>query len=162
MSKIFQEPQEDSMPIVNEVFADNGAHSHWEVINPNNGKILWTESDETPSPPSTRLADVIKEMRDDLERNNYNRSQETLINHFLPKLKAITDLPLQDGYWKKRCEAAEKVIEHFREYDKLEYVINYDDYAVWETLKSIPVQDEKKDDWISCEVRLPENKRYYL
>lgn len=44
---IFMQPQE-SKPIVNEVFADNGEHSHWELIDPRNGKILWVGDEPTP------------------------------------------------------------------------------------------------------------------
>ncbi len=35
-------------PIVNEVFADNGEHSHWELVGVEDGDILWTET-ESPS-----------------------------------------------------------------------------------------------------------------
>jgi len=30
-------------PIINEVFADNGQHSHWELRDANTGKVLWSE-----------------------------------------------------------------------------------------------------------------------
>ena len=30
-------------PIVLEIFADNGQHSHWELKNPDTGRILWSE-----------------------------------------------------------------------------------------------------------------------
>lgn len=30
-------------PIINEVFADNGEHSHWELIDSESGKLLWSE-----------------------------------------------------------------------------------------------------------------------
>lgn len=30
-------------PIIKEVFADNGEHSHWELINSDNGEVIWTE-----------------------------------------------------------------------------------------------------------------------
>lgn len=30
-------------PIINEVFADNGEHSHWELINAETGELLWSE-----------------------------------------------------------------------------------------------------------------------
>jgi hypothetical protein len=30
-------------PIINEVFTDNGEHSHWELINAENGELLWSE-----------------------------------------------------------------------------------------------------------------------
>jgi hypothetical protein len=30
-------------PIVNEVFCDNGEHSHWNLIDPETGKNLWSE-----------------------------------------------------------------------------------------------------------------------
>lgn len=36
-----------SKPVVNEVFADNGEHSHWELIDSTNGKILWTEAEDS-------------------------------------------------------------------------------------------------------------------
>lgn len=33
-------------PIINEVFADNGEHSHWELINAETGELLWSEDVE--------------------------------------------------------------------------------------------------------------------
>lgn len=42
-------------PILNEKFADNGEHSHWELIDANTGEVLWEEID-TVLPQ----ADVIK------------------------------------------------------------------------------------------------------
>ena len=30
-------------PIINEVFADNGEHSYWELINAETGELLWSE-----------------------------------------------------------------------------------------------------------------------
>jgi hypothetical protein len=32
-----------SKPIVNEVFADNGEHSHYELLDADTGEVLWTE-----------------------------------------------------------------------------------------------------------------------
>lgn len=32
-------------PILIEKFADNGAHSHWELIDSNSGETLWIEKD---------------------------------------------------------------------------------------------------------------------
>lgn len=32
-----------SKPVLNEVFADNGEHSHWNLINPDTGENLWSE-----------------------------------------------------------------------------------------------------------------------
>lgn len=36
-------------PIITEKFADNGEHSHWELINPNTGDVLWSEEKFNPS-----------------------------------------------------------------------------------------------------------------
>lgn len=44
-------------PTIVEQFADNGAHSHWELINTNTGEILWSEWPD----------DVICKMRFDFE-----------------------------------------------------------------------------------------------
>lgn len=33
-------------PLVNEVFADNGEHSHYELLDAETGKILWTEKED--------------------------------------------------------------------------------------------------------------------
>lgn len=33
-------------PIINEVFTDNGEHSHWELIDIDDGKLLWSEDIE--------------------------------------------------------------------------------------------------------------------
>jgi hypothetical protein len=30
-------------PIIKECFADNGEHSHWELINSDTGEVLWSE-----------------------------------------------------------------------------------------------------------------------
>lgn len=40
---------EQNKPVVVERFADNGEHSHWEVIAPKNGEILWTEFNDKPT-----------------------------------------------------------------------------------------------------------------
>lgn len=32
-------------PILNEKFADNGEHSHWELIDANTGEVLWGKID---------------------------------------------------------------------------------------------------------------------
>lgn len=32
-------------PILNEKFADNGEHSHWELIDANTGEVLWGRID---------------------------------------------------------------------------------------------------------------------
>lgn len=57
-------------PILNEVFADNGAHSHWELIHPMNGKILWTEDSGTEQPIPSDIAKWIEDrsfaLNDDL------------------------------------------------------------------------------------------------
>lgn len=36
-------------PIITEKFADNGEHSHWELINANTGDVLWSEEKFNPS-----------------------------------------------------------------------------------------------------------------
>ena len=33
-------------PLVREVFADNGEHSHYELLDAETGKVLWTEEEE--------------------------------------------------------------------------------------------------------------------
>lgn len=35
-------------PIIVERFADNGAHSHWEVVDPSNGASIWSEDEDNP------------------------------------------------------------------------------------------------------------------
>jgi len=44
-------PQRTDKPIVSEAFADNGEHSHWRLIEPETGKLLWSgfpEEDKLP------------------------------------------------------------------------------------------------------------------
>jgi hypothetical protein len=36
----------ENKPIIQEVFADNGEHSHWTLIDPNNGEKLWSADPE--------------------------------------------------------------------------------------------------------------------
>jgi len=36
-------PQRTDKPVVSEAFADNGEHSHWRLIDPETGKLLWSE-----------------------------------------------------------------------------------------------------------------------
>lgn len=31
-------------PTIVEIFADNGAHSHWTLVNSENGEKLWSEN----------------------------------------------------------------------------------------------------------------------
>lgn len=33
-------------PLVREVFADNGEHSHYELLDAETGKVLWTEEEK--------------------------------------------------------------------------------------------------------------------
>lgn len=33
-------------PTIKECFADNGEHSHWELIDSDTGKVLWSEGEE--------------------------------------------------------------------------------------------------------------------
>ena len=53
--------------------------------------------------------------------------------------------PKDEGYWQRRCEAAERIVKHLEGFDEYGYVKNYDDYTVWQSLKqSQPtVQDEE-------------------
>ena len=44
-------------PILNEKFADNGEHSHWELIDANTGEVLWGKIDAV-----LPQADVIKSL----------------------------------------------------------------------------------------------------
>lgn len=45
----------NSKPIVCERFADNGQHSHWEVVDIN-GDVLWTADDDKIKPEENRHA----------------------------------------------------------------------------------------------------------
>lgn len=51
-------------PIINEVFADNGEHSHWELINAETGELLWSEDiDDTFNeyiPTDDTIEEVLK------------------------------------------------------------------------------------------------------
>lgn len=56
-------------PIINEVFADNGEHSHWELINAETGELLWSEDVEEsnirwtgkPLTENKKNSDVLKD-----------------------------------------------------------------------------------------------------
>lgn len=49
-------------PLVNEQFADNGEHSHWELIDVETGRILWTEEElPTPKQPLKKLEEISDE-----------------------------------------------------------------------------------------------------
>jgi hypothetical protein len=39
----YEQPEK---PILNEVFSDNGEHSHWNLIDPTTGENLWSEDAE--------------------------------------------------------------------------------------------------------------------
>ena len=44
--RIKEHPIRTDKPIVSEAFADNGEHSHWRLIDPETGKLLWSEFPE--------------------------------------------------------------------------------------------------------------------
>jgi hypothetical protein len=55
------------------------------------------------------------------------------IEHYLPRLKSLTDLPLPDGeYWKKRCELSEAM---YRKLNLNEY--HGKEYEEWVALKQL-------------------------
>ncbi|MDB5200567.1 MAG: hypothetical protein JWO92_2530 [Chitinophagaceae bacterium] len=56
--------KEEQAPIVNEVFADNGAHSHWELVNPQNGQILWSEGEQVSNDAVEALREKVKNCSD--------------------------------------------------------------------------------------------------
>jgi hypothetical protein len=71
MSTIHQTPQ--IKPVLNEAFADNGEHSHWELIDGNNGKILWSEQLATDGRelPKEIVDDISEFLRDAEYRGEY-------------------------------------------------------------------------------------------
>lgn len=76
-------------PIINEVFADNGEHSHWELIDSSNGDILWQEPEDANQTINGEQDELILESLDfywrhcteklqrkdlgDIERMNYGK-----------------------------------------------------------------------------------------
>ncbi len=53
---------DNGKPIVVERFACNGEHSHWEVIEPIDGAILWSGEDHHPATDWDALRDKLKEL----------------------------------------------------------------------------------------------------
>ena len=47
-------------PRICEKFADNGEHSHWELINTDNGETLWKESQSSPKIKQLEWVEVYK------------------------------------------------------------------------------------------------------
>lgn len=43
-------------PTIIECFADNGEHSHWSLVDSENGNILWDEFEEELSTESKKVA----------------------------------------------------------------------------------------------------------
>lgn len=74
-------------PIINEVFADNGEHSHWELINAETGELLWSEDVEEsnirwtgkPLVPQSFLSNVkLLDMLKEHIINEYIPSDDTI------------------------------------------------------------------------------------
>jgi hypothetical protein len=86
---------------------------------------------------------------------------------FFAFVQSLIDLPLPDGeYWKKQfellltnCKKARAYIDEFKgeyyEGQRMIYDVVIEDAE--ETLKSTPAQEQKQDEWISVQDRLPEN-----
>lgn len=116
-----------NIPLGENTFLDQ-----YKKVGPNTSWHEW--ADETPQPPSTALKEVIKEMEDDLtneEELNRNHLASTIVEIYMRKLKSIADLPLHDGYWKKRCEAAEYLLNRVDNNINKRFV----GYKEWEDLK---------------------------
>lgn len=47
-------------PVVVERFADNGAHSHWELIDADTGAVLWAEAVQKPA--SAEKTETVKDV----------------------------------------------------------------------------------------------------
>lgn len=76
-------------PIINEVFVDNGEHSHWELIDIDDGKLLWSEDiEESNSIRVGNKEEITEEIPEELIRilNKYEPSEELIheICHSLP------------------------------------------------------------------------------
>lgn len=67
-------------PIVSEVFADNGEHNHWVLIDPYNGEKVWSEDPDEckamgyPVKASNSSIqsqiDLLEELKKDIENTN--------------------------------------------------------------------------------------------
>ena len=82
-------------PIINEVFADNGEHSHWELINAETGELLWSEDVEEsnirwtgkPLTENKKNSDILK----DDTFNDYIPTDDTIeeVLKHIPKYLAF-------------------------------------------------------------------------
>lgn len=52
-------------PVIIERFADNGQHSHWDLISPHDGKILWSEM-PAPTPTDAGREVEVRELSEKL------------------------------------------------------------------------------------------------
>jgi len=113
-------------PIINEAFADNGAHSHWELIDPTNGKILWSEESASPCALCEGKDEMIKKLKDNImilqinctnyesKANKLNDENIDLHEHNLAFIDQITALQSQCTEKEKECEELKEALENSR------------------------------------------------
>lgn len=123
MSTIYQTPQ--IKPVLNEAFADNGEHSHWELIDGNNGKILWSEqlaTDGREQEKENVLGRVLEQAERIQKLQSSLTEKEKMVNELekvltgLVNLKELKDtegkteiyLQLQPIAWKQAKELLNK------------------------------------------------------
>jgi chromosome segregation ATPase len=99
-------------PILNEAFADNGAHSHWEVIDGNNGKILWseelaTDGREELEKENTRLKEQINvyKLYNLSDKTNTYSISKSVVEKFRNRYTAL----------QSKCTEKEKECEELKE-----------------------------------------------
>jgi hypothetical protein len=63
-------------PIVIEKFADNGEHSHWQLIDSDTGDILWSEDDDDIVLPQADVVGRSEQLscnHDDIKNDAFDR-----------------------------------------------------------------------------------------
>lgn len=75
-------------PTIKECFADNGEHSHWELIDSDTGEVLWSE-DYNPMQELKEFEEVLPKGRENLALTRLSAEKEV----FVEGIKFINGVP---------------------------------------------------------------------
>ncbi|MFA5266161.1 MAG: hypothetical protein WC378_20245 [Opitutaceae bacterium] len=118
LQRLQSSPAPDGQPILAEAFADNGAHSHWYLIDPKTGAKVWSEDPEecaargfsvsSPSPVAGGVTDMACPR---VEQTRLHNPPESTGNCFSAVLAGLLKLPIEqipefdNPHWRRKVNA---------------------------------------------------------
>lgn len=94
--------ENQTKPLLVEVFSDNGEHSHWTLVNPLDGSKLWSESPEecksmgypVKQSVNEKLVEALKELVYQVEQ--YSKGEIATQDYFRDEIKIAKEAILSD------------------------------------------------------------------